>query len=141
MTLIDAKMCSFYALELCGAIVQWLAWTPGPGVQPAGVRSPDSDERYLWDALVSPTHRRRSEVGGAEPEIRSPNQKRSIMTQNAERRTQNNALEMCLRSSRLPQFCVLKAAECIYIFRMFVRRPRIGRFLEETVWFNKNNIL
>ena len=73
----------------CGAIVQWFAtWTPDPGVQPHGVRS--KDEKYLWDALVSLTHTRKSEVCNAEPEIwRSPNHKRSITIQNAKRRTLN----------------------------------------------------
>jgi len=68
-------------------------WTLGPRIKPAGVRSPDSDENDLCDALMSPTHTRRSEVGGAEPDIwRYPNQKRSITIQNAKRRTLKNVL-------------------------------------------------
>ena len=52
------------------------------GVFPRGVRVPDSERKYLWDALCLPPTRRRPEIGGAEPEIRrSPNQKRSITLQ------------------------------------------------------------
>ena len=59
-----------FTLSLCGELVQCLCrWTPGPGVLPAGVRPPDSERKYLWDALCLPPTRRRSEVGGAEPEI------------------------------------------------------------------------
>ena len=67
---------------LGGELVQWLGrWTPGPGVLPAGVRPPDS-ERKIFKLKTTPPTRRRSEVGGAEPEIwRSPNQKRRITLQ------------------------------------------------------------
>ena len=60
---------------MCGALAQRIGrWTPDPGVLPAGVRPPARNEKYLWDALCIPPTRRRSEVGGAEPDIwRSPN--------------------------------------------------------------------
>ena len=62
-------------------MVQWLAtWTTGPvgWVTRGGLTLGLGTKKYLWDTLMSPTHTRRSEVGGAEPEIwRSPNQKRN----------------------------------------------------------------
>ena len=67
-----------------------------------GVRPLDSERKILWDALCLPPPRRRSEVGGAEPEIWwSPNQKRSITIPYAERRTLKKIFMQMFRSFSL----------------------------------------
>ena len=70
-----------------GQVVGLRIW----GFLQRGINPWTRNEKYLWDALCLPPTRRRSEVGGAEPEIwQSPNQKRSITIPNAERRMLKN---------------------------------------------------
>ena len=80
-----------YRIDSIG-VARWSnGWVVGLRVRgffPRGFDPRTRNEKYLWDALCLPPTRRRSEVGGAEPEIwRSPNQKRSITIPNADGRT------------------------------------------------------
>ena len=79
----------------CSALIQRIGrWTPSRGFFPRGFDPRTRTEKYLWDGgLCLPPTRRRSEVGGAEPEIwRSPNQKRSRKA-NAKKERKNDNLQ------------------------------------------------